>query len=382
MGIGVLGALIVTSMFIRVEQHLFRQSAKRLLADIRALELGKPYAADALRLIQEWGFEKISSQNKCSSDQRCDYWLQQQSPIAKIRFYGYEGQPALAHIMIWLGGRPALVRARIGVRKGNVAFKDYSVMVSTPVAASQPDSEDVAFIVGSAGTFWPESQWSDWYRPSKVLADDLKHEQYQVGTHVGTMNADAGTKAKVPWIWVQFSEQVNPRDVTRLMQFDLGCLTRLRSCRETELMPTVWQQVTEDEKASPANVPCTADVVKNVLRLADIVAILRINSVELQPPPYPTWEFRLHGATLVKLIKGPSHVRRREFPDFFEVDTPEILAVADTGAKLRVGEQYIFLMQDHMYGGGASAVLYPCGILTHNPPNAAMAQDIAGASLE
>ena len=60
---------------------------------------------------------------------------------------------------------------------------------------------------------------------------------------------------------------------------------------------------------------------------------------------------------------------RRGLGGWLEVDDPKIAIVADDGARLRPGEQYIFLLQDHTYGGSDAVALYPCGILTTTGAN-------------
>ena len=137
-----------------------------------------------------------------------------------------------------------------------------------------------------------------------------------------------------------------------------------------------------DEQSPPAKLTCTTDLVQRVARLADAIAVVRIDSPELEPPPPDTaWTSRLPGANMVRLVSGPRHLRDG-FGRGVEVDSPEISIAADTGTRLQAGEQYIFLLQTHVYGGGAAVALYPCGVLTLNQANLTMVQQAAAEFIE
>jgi hypothetical protein len=368
----VVAIVVGASAYMRVEQFLFRRRVDQLLTDVLALDLRNDRPQDVARVFQKWGFSQVSlsPQEKCNAG-NCDYALEQWSPESRI-FRFLDWKPIVGQILILLGGRPVIVRSRIGVRHGSASLKNFSLWILTP----GPDAQGL--IIGEAGTPWPDSSMeSNWDRPAKVLADNLRHGDYLVGTRVAIFNADTGGVPRAPLIWFEFSPDSNTEMVSRLMRFNLRCITRLRACRERDLMPTVWSQIMEDEKRPPANLTCTTDLVKRVARVADTIAVVRIDSPQLAPPPYGTGPFRLSGENIVRLVKGPDRLRRELA--WIEVDNGENAVTVDGGTKLQAGEQYIFLLQNHAYG---TTALYPCGVLQLTQFNLAMAQEAAAESTD
>jgi len=126
--------------------------------------------------------------------------------------------------------------------------------------------------MGHAGAKRRGSSWSAYDQPDVNLKHSLLHPNYLVGTFPELFNADTGGSPTVV-IWAEFSPDANTGDVSRLMQFDLSCLTRLRSCKERDLMPTVWAQSAEDIRESPKSLTCTPELSKYVAQLADVVTV-------------------------------------------------------------------------------------------------------------
>jgi hypothetical protein len=366
--------VVVTSLYIRVEQWRFRHRMEQLLEDVRSLELGKASAADARRVVQRWHFGEIMLNGKCN-DSDCDYRLQRFNPIASIFIDHFGASRAARRILILLGGRPVLVTSFIQVRDGRVWLKGYSLMMS----ALGPN--DQGFVMGSSDT---AGRWASGGRtrehPAKLLAGSLRHEDYLVGTYTATINADYGARESGPAIWVEFSPYADAKTVNRLMRLNLSCITRVRSCGVGDLMPEVWNETERDEQRPAPSFTCTSDLVRRVARIADTIAVVRIDSPELESLASPNDALRMYHVSVIRLVRKPDYLRK-ESAAWVELDDPKTATVADDGERLRAGEQYIFLLQDKTIRVQVVA-LYPCGILTLNDANLEMVQETAAKSIE
>lgn len=221
------------------------------------------------------------------------------------------------------------------------------------------------------------SSWSSHDRPEVKLRHSLLHPDYLVGTFPAVLNADTGGSPSVI-VWAELSPDANTADVSRLTQFDLSCLTRLVSCRNRDLMPTVWAQSVEDERESPKILTCTPELSKSVARLADAIAIARPKTVELSSPRYPDRPQRLTDLEIVSVIKKPKYPERlpRLSVDV-DVESPEMMTTTDTQSTIQPGHEYVFLLQFGNDPDIGWIALYPCGILTLNDANIAMVREVA-----
>jgi hypothetical protein len=374
----VAAVVLITSLYIRVEQWRFRHRTEQLLADVRALELGKATADDARRVAHRWGFGDTAPKGKCD-DSLCEYSLQLQSPMASIPDYfrasrAGENVPlerAVERVLIALGGRPVWVRSFIGVCNGEVHLKGLTLWMATPGPNAQ------GFVAGSAGT---TGRWAldgiNRDRPGKILAGSLRHEEYLLGTYTAITNLDYGTKQFVPSIWIRFSPNAAAKTVNRLMRLNFSCITRLRSCGPADMMPEVWNEIARDEQSPSPNLACSSDLVRRVARIADTIAIVRVDSPELDRP-YPSGSFRMSDVSMLKLIRGPEYFRF----GWVQLEDPKLAIPVDDGTKLQAAGQYIFLLHDQSVSIPVVA-LYPCGILTLNDANLQMVQEIAEKALK
>ena len=159
------------------------------------------------------------------------------------------------------------------------------------------------------------------------------------------------------------------------MQFDLSCLTRFLSCRESDLMPAVWAQSVEDVRQSPKVLACTPELSKRVARLADAIAIVRPRTVELSPPPANRRSPQLRDLEIINVIKKPEKYAPQLTS--VQIDKPEMMTTADTGSPLRAGQEYVFLVQVHNTPETGWIALYPCGALSLNDASLAMVREAA-----
>ncbi len=365
---------VMASTYLRIRQYAFRWRMERLVADLRGLELRKANAQDVQQFVQKWGFEPYeTSAEQCPNGPCKSYsfeaWWPGESLVEflnKKLDLNDDGRTTAFRIVTLMGGWGTMARSHLRLGQDLLWSKDFSLMVSV-----SPEGR-LDIVQGSAGTPWRFQSNSDRDRPATVLAGRLRHKEYLVGEFAALGNADAA-------IWAEFSPFADNRDVARLMQFDFSCLTRLRPCKQSDLMPAAWAQYLDDAKRPLPDLTCTPELTRIVARAADAIVVAGIDSATLMPPVFQNGPYRLESAHLVTPIRGAKHVLRH-FHGEIEVENGEVPATADTNTPLHVGKQYILLLQDHVYGGWDSLALFPCGALTDTPTNLAMAREAADES--
>ena len=361
------------STYLRIEQYRFRRQAERLLSDVRELELKKASAAEVRLVVRKWGFEEWQGPDKPCTEGEC-FWRFQLMP-EPARAHGFTDpfvSAPIAHIFDWLGLRPGLVTSWIEIR-GKV-LRSVSFSVGTLGRGCAQRGGSGCMLLGYAVPKQELGSWSAHDQPDVKLKHTLLHPTYLVGTLPALMNADTGGSPTMI-VWTEFSPDVNAADVSRLMQFDLSCLTRLRPCKERDLMPTVWAQSVEDIRDSPKNLTCTPELSKRVAQLSDVIAIVRPKTVALRQSSGEGWPSELRNLEIVSVIRKPKHPRQLDRLDV-GVEGQE-MTTADTHSPIRAGQEYLFLLQVHSYRASGWDALYPCGILTVNASNLAMVREAA-----
>jgi hypothetical protein len=353
------------SVYFRIEQYRFRRQAEGLLSDVRDLELKKGDAEEVRRVVSKWGFEEWKRPYKPFTDDDCIYRFQlvpEPAPAHEFPDPFTFMLGSTAHVFEWLGLRPTVVEAWMEVREKAVTSAGFTVYTLGRGCVRSDCMLEAYAATGWAGPF------SEHDPADVTLKHSLLHPNYLVGTYPTTLGSYGFTGVAV---WAELLRDANAADVSRLMQFDLTCLTRLRSCRDREMMPTVWAQMVEDERDSPKRLTCTPEVSKRTAQLADVIVIVRPKTVELSSPRYHGGPPRLTDLETVSVIKKPKDPRQvgRLYVD---IDSREMMITADTRSTIRAGEQYLFLMQLLDYGAIGPVALYPCGILTVNDDSLAM----------
>ena len=352
------------SVYFRVEQYRFRRQAERLLADVRQLELRKASAEEVRRVVRRWGFEEWRRPHKPCTEDDCMYRFQlMPKPARAHNFPDPFTRGPTVRVLEWLGSRPSIVQAWLEIR--GKALQSISFSVDTLGRGCKGND---CRLVAIAGSKW-ENSLSEDEQPDVRLKHSLLHPSYLVGTYPTTWGA-YGFSGVV--VWAEFSPDANPSDVSRLMQFDLSCLTRLRSCRDRDLIPTVWAQSVEDTRESPKILTCTPELGRRVAQLADMIAVVRPETAELGPPRYEGRAPQLLHVEIISVIKKTKYLRRSDHLNV-GVDSREMTTTADTQSPIREGQRYLFLLQDHPNSGWTA--LYPCGILTLNDANLAMVRE-------
>lgn len=372
-------AIIVAgvSIHLRIEQYRFRRQAERLLSDVRELELEKADAARVRFVVRKWGFEEWRGPPTPCTEDDCMYRFQLVRKTALGRTFTdpfASGGPATVAVE-WLGLRPTVVQAWLQVRANALG----SVFFSLDTAGRGCNGQGGlgCTLMGHVGTKRRGSSWSAYDQADINLKHSLLHPDYLVGTFPALFNVDTGGSPTVV-IWGEFSSDANTADVSRLMQFDLSCLTRFRSCKERHLLPTVWAQSAEDTRESPKSLTCTPELSKRVAQLADAIVVARPNSVELSSPPYDGRAPQLRDLEMVNVIRKPEYPRRLALPNVdVDVAGPEMMTPADTGSAIRASQEYVFLLQYRSNPNIGWWALYPCGALSFNDASLAMVREAA-----
>jgi len=360
------------SAYLRIEQYRFRRQAERLLSEVRDLELKKASAAQVNVVLRKWGFEEWGQgPGKPCTEDECIYRFQLVPKTHGHIFSNPFASRLMTFPLEWLGLRPTVVQARVQIRGNVLTSVSFSVWTLGRGCDGQGRLE--CTLMGYADVKQRGSGWSSHQQPDVKLKQYLLHPNYLVGAFPEWLNADTGGSPAVI-VWAEISPDANTADVSRLMQFDLSCLTRLLSCRERDLMPAAWAQSVEDARQSPRALTCTPELSQRVAQLADAIAVVRPKTVELSPPFYGLSP-QLRDLEIVKVIKNPE----KYAPQLanVSVDKPGMTTTADTKSPLRAGQEYVFLLQVHYTPDIGWIALYPCGALSLNDANLAMVSEAA-----
>lgn len=361
------------SVYLRIEQYRFRRQTERLLQDVRGLELRKASAAEVRSVVKKWGFEEWGRGpgpgEPCTEDE-CIYRFELMPKTDRGVFSNPFASAGVIYPLEWLGLRPTVVHARAQIQAKVLASVSFSVWTLGRGCDRQGRLE--CTLMGYADTKQRSSGWSSHQQPDIKLNQYLLHPSYLVGAFPEWLNADTGGSPAVI-VWTELSPDANTEDVSRLMQFDLNCLTSFLACRERDLMPAVWAQSVEDARQSRKALTCTPELSKGVAQLSDAIAVVRPRTVELTPPSSNGRSPQLRDLEIINVIKKPE----KYAPQLtnVHVDQPEMMTTADTGSPLRAGQEYVFLLQVHNTPEIGWIALYPCGALSLNDANLAMARE-------
>lgn len=367
------------SVHLRVEQYRFRRRAEQLLSDVRELELKKESADQVKVVLRKWRFEQWGrAPGQPCTEAECTYRLElvpkaAQGHILLDPFHSaFLGRP-----LAWLGLRPTVVHAWVGIRGKELTSISFSVW--TVGRGCDGRGRPDCTLMGYADTKQRGTGWSSHQQPEVKLNQSLLHPNYLVGAFPEWLNADTGGNPAVI-VWAELSPIANTLEVSRLMQFDLSCLTRFLSCRERDLMPAVWAQTVEDIRQSPKILTCAPEVSKRAAQLADVIAIVRPRTVELSPRLSDGRSPQLRELEIINVIKKPE----KYAPQLtnIHIDKPEMMTTADTGSPLRAGQEYLFLLQVHHTPEVGWIELYPCGALSLNDASLAMAREAASSGAD
>ena len=231
--IGVGALAIALAGLIVIQKYILRWRAERLLADIRALELGKSTWADAQKIMTRWGAWGFY-EGSCTA-QRCTYQVAFEDVSRAMPIYSEPKGPLhldarsccgwMTRLYRTFRGRSTLVGARIEVIDGVVWGKNYELEQYLP-SGDGPDNSPY-FLVAYASSVWRRSDLGESFLTG--------HPEYRILRGTPCEGCEAVT--------AEFTPFANPSVLSNLFDFNLGCLTRHMICRHPqEIAPGMWRQ--------------------------------------------------------------------------------------------------------------------------------------------
>jgi hypothetical protein len=361
------------SIYFRVEQYKFRRQAELLLSDVRDLRLKRANAEEVKAIVKKWGFQEWGRGpgQPCIKDD-CAYRLELVASPAQGHILA---QPFVSAVVSrpleWLGLRPAVAYAWVAIRRNALTSASFSIWTTGRGCDGRGRLE--CTLMGYADAKQLRGGWSSHQQPEVKLNQFLLHPSYLVGASSEWLNADTGGSPAVI-VWLELSPDASTSDVSRLLQFDLSCLTRFLSCRDRDLMPAVWAQSVEDIRHSPKVLTCTPQLSKHVAELADAIAVVRTKGVQVSPSLNGRPQ-QLRDLEIVNVIKKPD----KYAPPLTSVyvNGSETTVTAGTKSSLLAVQEYVFLLQVHNTPGTGWIAPYPCGVLALNDANLSMVREAA-----
>lgn len=236
-GFALLALIALPAVYVQIQQHILRWRAEQLLADIREIQMGKSTWADAQRLMNRWGAWG-GYEGSCTAE-RCDYQISIEDafrafpsywmPTGEIRGDPRECCQWLRKPYMALGGRFAVVSARIEVKSGVIWTKTYGV--ETDVSCCGENQYPLMGYAEGVTRFSPGRFW-------RALD---RHSEYSVATAQHCTVCEA--------IDAHFTPTADSGVVRQFFDFNLDCLTRRKECEHpAELMPSAAQLEERDNE--------------------------------------------------------------------------------------------------------------------------------------
>lgn len=244
---GLCAIVLLLAVAIRIDQYLLRRKAERLLVDLKSLEMRKSTYQDARRVIDRWK-DSIHQQGPCQAA-RCDVriFLGDFATRHQVFFANHQKLAyRFSSIYRFLGARPEMINGSIRVRKNIVWGKGISVLI---------ENYSVHTLVGVARSG----------SPTNVISS--LHPEYAIENKSGR------------WIHAEvvFTPYADTKDVRRLMDINISCLTSKHPCEtEADILPTAWDEYTAEEKLANDFVQqhkCSPDVIRILSRESERVVI-------------------------------------------------------------------------------------------------------------
>lgn len=219
---------------VQGQQWLLRWRAERLLADVRAIQLGKSTVTDAQHLMDKWGAWG-ERQGDCAKDW-CEFHVSFDDPSnalgrfpvlddgqweSRLRWPRWMNRPYR-----WAGGRFAEVEADFEVRHGMIWSKSFAVLI-TPL----PEEYD------THGELAPISESSVVGRARS--SSNCFHRGYGASNAIfSAANPEVCLDFDGQWALSQFTPFADESAIRQLMDFNLDCITSWKGCRTAKgLMP-------------------------------------------------------------------------------------------------------------------------------------------------
>jgi hypothetical protein len=348
-------AIFCAAAFVQFQQNLLRWRAERLLTDIHSIQMGKSNWQDAQRLMTRWG-RWGDWQGECSA-RRCDYQIVMedafhvmpiyQMPNGGIREEANQRFKFLGRPYTWLGGRFAMVAARIQLKDGIIWTKNFEVLI--PPLPHIPYQFDTDAVIAG----WTHGVTSGRHCDLPGLSE------YAVERPICS-----GCKA----LEVSHTPFADPILINHLLEFHLKCLTSFRPCLDpSQLMPNAEGFLKREEQQPGSIEPpeLSADQELELeARDTQYVALAEITgtSTTIEDGKNAEWAtFRLT-QSLKGAVPAGLKVNRPQPATLLEVAWRE----SGSSAKFRVGEKAIALFdvrpdrpeQDNINNGDYTLIPY------------------------
>jgi hypothetical protein len=186
-------------------------------------------------------------------------------PSGKIREDAHVRCAVLRHFYYWLGGRFALIGARIQVKNGIIWTKSFDAEIGVTPNIPFRDENDY-ILVG--------------------IARGATNSRYDLvaGSELEVLYPPcSGCKA----IDIVYSPFANSEAVNQLLDFRFTCLTSLRTCREpAEFTPGAWRYYrAKNDDRSVASEPTVERLLEETARDSNYIAVVQVidNEISVQP---------------------------------------------------------------------------------------------------
>lgn len=230
-----LGMLLALATWVPIQQQILRWRAERLLANIRAIQMGKSNWDDAQRLMHRWGAWNEQLDN--CTEKSCLFRISiddsshafQKFPVLYGGNWGthLRWPRWLSKVYFALGGRFAVVVAQLSVENGLIQAKSFGMLTAlSPNILNQRKIEDFGPDSAVMARTICDSQLSPW--------GYISHNSPEV-TYFASDNDHDGHGG-----YIQFTPFTERAQIDSLFDFNLNCLTRFNECKiSRELLPSL-----------------------------------------------------------------------------------------------------------------------------------------------
>jgi hypothetical protein len=328
----IIGVLLLLWLAGQIEQRILRRQAERLLSQFQSVELRKTTWQEAQLLFEPWGARRRFS-GSCDASSTCleitledpvNHFIWNSNFFVKLDDYfrwklnlHYATGPFVRFGMVLfddylrLGGHPARITAKFGMRDGIVWEKSFYLLIDTyGHPAYWTGDFRLGFPLTASIYSVPRFQYLD---QQQIDSELYLHPDYVIGRPGGCTICVFG--------WVRFSPYADPADLRRITQLDLSCLTRWRPCvSQIEVMPGAWDQYLADHSRLD-NDQTVSDCSPSMLMVMgrDSTQIVTVSVIDSRPGTSGT----IVRARVVELVKG-STLRIGEALEWSTLEYPRI----------------------------------------------------------
>jgi hypothetical protein len=341
--------VVAAICLIHTRQWLLRHRAEQLLANIQSITLRQTQFDSIKPLLRRW--ERFGEYEGNCSEKHCKFKVTLLNGMFNLPDW-------LGYLVARLGGRSARVIAGFEVIDGIVWAKYFDVDVQMPPLRGEDGklfSTSLLGIAESRSQFFPPHYWGS----------ILLHSNYVIGRPGG---CEGCVEA-----YVYFTPYADPQDTRRLMQFNLGCLTRWRACQdETDIMPVAWTQYSEERsklEAQPASPKCSPRIIEMLGRDTENVAIVDVIANRTDSGSGGE-KFQVSTVSLSARLKRAEFWNLNNSEEVRVFDDAVSLAGSTFPSEVHPGTKFIFLFAHRKEGGNSPSVwLETCGAIPFTESN-------------